>query len=68
MVLKTCEKCGNDGMPFEMGGPILVAGYPGSPKGHVHWGCLTDKEQAKVPEQIRGRLIERGFALPSPSA
>ena len=63
MVLKKCNKCGNDGMPFEMGGPILKG-----PKGHVHWGCLTDKEQAMVPEEIRARLIERGFVLPSPSA
>ena len=59
MVLKTCKKCGNDGMSFEMGGPILKA-----PKGFVHWGCLSEEEQAKVPKEIRARLIERGFALP----
>ena len=59
MVLKTCEKCGNDGMPFEMGGPILKA-----PKGFVHWGCLTEKEQAKAPQGVREKLVERGFALP----
>ncbi len=59
MVLDQCIQCGNAGMPFEMGGPILS-----HPKGFVHWGCLTEKEQAKAPKGVREKLIERGFAVP----